>query len=88
MNLDELCRESCLTKDDVAHLEKTGLLRPTYSTGWDPAEVYYRPKLASWGKKLRFLLDEGWTLDEIKKWSKERWSWADPRVWPPPKPKI
>jgi hypothetical protein len=43
----------------------------------------FRPKLVSWAKKLAYLLDEGWMIDEIKQWSKERWSLADPKQWPP-----
>ena len=28
----------------------------------------YRPKLASWAKKLAYLLDHGWELVEVKHW--------------------
>lgn len=44
----------------------------------------YRPKLASWARKLAYLLGEGWTVEEIKRWSTERWTWPNPRLWPPP----
>jgi hypothetical protein len=42
-----------------------------------------RPKLVGWGKKLAYLLGEGWSVEEIKKWSKDRWKSGNPREWPP-----
>ena len=49
----------------------------------DTKNGLYRPKLAGWGKKLAYLLQEGWKIEEIKTWSKERWKTEKPRDWPP-----
>jgi len=43
------------------------------------------PLWVIWGKKLAYLLGEGWSVDEIKRWSKERWKSGNPRGWPPEK---
>jgi hypothetical protein len=42
----------------------------------------YRPKLASWGRKLAYLLDQGWSIEEIKTWAHDRWYTSNPRAWP------
>jgi hypothetical protein len=37
-------------------------------------------------KQHSFLvLCEGWKVEEIKRWSKERWKSGNPREWPPRK---
>ena len=77
----ELCQQARLATADLQRLEAVGLLRPTWV---EPPR--YRFKLLSWAKKLAYLLEQGWTLAEIQQWSKERWTWPDPRLWPPPKP--
>jgi hypothetical protein len=33
--------------------------------------------------KLPYLVGEGWEIDEIKQWSRERWKSGNPRMWPP-----
>ena len=76
-----LCQQAGLTTADLQRLEEVGLLQPTRV---DPPR--YRPKLLSWAKKLAYLIEQGWTLAEIQQWSKERWTWPNPRLWPPPKP--
>jgi hypothetical protein len=62
----ELIEQTGLIRKSLSSLENARLLVPD-------AENLYRPKLVGWGKKLAYLLDEGWIIDEIKKWSKERW---------------
>lgn len=81
LTLEELCRQAGLKLSDVYQLEAAGLLNPTRRN-----PVRYRPKLASWGKKLAYLLNAGWTTAEIQQWASERWTWPNPRLWPPPKP--
>lgn len=76
----ELCQQAGLQESDLQQLEAAGLLNPTRR---DPDQ--YRPKLVSWGKKLAYLLAAGWLVEEIKTWSQVRWSWPNPRIWPPPK---
>jgi hypothetical protein len=49
----------------------------------DTKESQYNPKLAVWGRKLAYLLREGWGIDEIKAWAKGRWKLENPRRWPP-----
>ena len=71
--------QSGLSETDLDRLEDARLLVP------DTKDGRHRPKLAGWGKKLAYLLDEGWEIDEIKRWSKERWKSKKPRVWPPNK---
>ena len=78
----ELCERSGLTADELAMLESAGLLRPTRTN----PEPLYRPKLGRWAQRLAYLLGEGWTLAEIKHWTRERWHTANPRAWPPEKP--
>jgi hypothetical protein len=73
----QLMEESGLTSSDLDLLEEARLLLP------DTKDERYRPKLAGWGRKLAYLIGEGWNLDEIKRWSKGRWSAFDPRQWPP-----
>lgn len=77
----ELCQQAGLKQIDLQLLEAAGLLNLTQR---DPDR--YRPKLVSWGKKLAYLLEAGWSIDEIKTWSQLRWSWPNPRIWPPPNP--
>lgn len=79
----ELCQQAGLKGSDLEQLEAAGLLTPTQQ---EPDR--YRPKLASWGKKLAYLLAAGWSMEEIKTWSQVRWSWPNPRIWPPPNPGI
>ena len=77
----EFCQRAGLQVSDLQQLEAAGLLNPTQH---EPDR--YRPKLVSWGKKLAYLLAVGWSVEEIKTWSQVRWSWPNPRIWPPPKP--
>ena len=77
----ELCEQSGLSLADLEALEIAGLLKPT-----NKVNRTYRLKLASWGKKLAYLLGDGWTTTDIQQWASERWTWPNPRVWPPPKP--
>ncbi|MCA9942039.1 MAG: MerR family transcriptional regulator [Anaerolineales bacterium] len=77
----ELCQQAGLKRSELQQLGTAGLLNPTQR---NPDR--YRPKLVSWGKKLAYLLEIGWEIDEIKTWSQERWAWPNPRIWPPPKP--
>lgn len=73
---DQLCEQSGLSKKDLERLETIRLLLPD-------KDDLYRPKLAGWGRKLAFLLDQGWDLNEIKAWAKGRWKTSNPRQWPP-----
>ena len=76
---DELCQQSGLTRENLRKLEDLRLFVP------DTKDGRYRPKLAGWGKKLAFLLDDGWKIEEIHQWSKERWESENPREFPPKK---
>src|SRR4051812_41125559 len=82
LSASELCARSGLSQLQLEALEDVGLLLPTYLR----PEPSYRPKLAVWGCKLAYLLNSGWTLDELKLWSRARWNTANPRQWPPPRP--
>ena len=77
LTADKLCDWSGLTADGLAMLESASLLRPTRT--WP--EPLFRPKLASWARKLAYLLDTGWTLTEIKRWTRSK-----PNAWPPENP--
>ena len=79
LTANELCKQSGLRPDDLSKLEATRLLLP------DTKDRRYRPKLASWGRKLAYLLQEGWKIEEIQAWVKGRWKTANPRQWPPRK---
>lgn len=75
----QLIEQTGLSSESLISLENARLLVPD-------VEGLYRPKLAGWGKKLAYLLlNNGWSVGEIKQWSKERWSNSDPRKWPPDK---
>jgi hypothetical protein len=77
LTADEICQKSGLSHNDIEDLEEARILMP------DTKDRLYRPKLASWARKLSYLLDEGWETLEIKAWVKGRWSTSDPRHWPP-----
>jgi len=77
LSQDGLCQQSGLTVENLRKLEEVRLLVP------DTQDGRYRPKLAGWGKRLAYLLGEGWTVEEIKRLSKERWKSKNPRKWPP-----
>ncbi|MBN1304960.1 MAG: hypothetical protein JXA13_11040 [Anaerolineales bacterium] len=77
LTAEALCSQSELSPEDLKQLETARLLVP------DTKDGRYRPKLAGWGKKLAYLLEEGWTVEEIKGWSKVRWRSDNPRQWPP-----
>jgi hypothetical protein len=79
LSADELCQQSGLDPGNLSKLREARLLLPDTKNG------RYRPKLAGWGKKMAFLLQEGWGIDEIKAWSKERWKTENPKDWPPVK---
>jgi hypothetical protein len=76
---EQLLEQSGLSEEELCLLEDMRLLVP------DTKDGRYRPKLVGWGKKLGYLLGEGWTNEEIKNWSKERWKSGNPREWPPKK---
>ena len=82
LTAEELCQQSGMTNDNLKELEEARLLNP------DTQDGRYRPKLAGWGKKLSYLLKEGWEIEAIKRWSKERWKTGNPRKWPPETPVI
>jgi hypothetical protein len=71
-----ICKRSGLSPADLAALNDSRLLLP------DRGDLY-RPKLASWAGKLAYLLRAGWSLTEIKAWTRGRWQTPDPRRWPP-----
>ncbi len=77
----QLIEQTGLSTESLSLLENARLLVPD-------AEGLFRPKLVGWGGKLAYLLDEGWSIDEIKKWSKERWDQDNPRQWPPKREKF
>jgi hypothetical protein len=74
---EQLLEGSGLREAELCRLEDVRLLVP------DTKDGRYRPKLVGWGKKLAYLLREGWTVDDIKRWSRERWKSGNPRKWPP-----
>ena len=71
-----ICERSGLSPADLAALNDSRLLLPDHGN-------LYRPKLASWAGKLAYLLRAGWSLAEIKSWSRGRWQTSNPRQWPP-----
>jgi hypothetical protein len=73
----DLGKQSGLTPEALARLETARLLLP------DTKDGRYRPKLAGWGRKLAYLISQGWSIDEIQRWAKGRWLNPDPRKWPP-----
>ena len=60
LTVEQLCEQSGLNEGDLRRLEEARLLVP------DSPDGRYRPKLAGWGKKLAYLLGEGWEVGEIK----------------------
>jgi len=74
---EELCTQSGLTATQYEALVAARLLVP------EGEGRYFRRKLVSWAKKLAHLLNEGWSMAEIKRWSRERWQTGNPRQWPP-----
>lgn len=80
LTADKLCKQSGLDPEDLSRLETARLLLP------DTKDGRYRPKLADWGRKLAYLLqEERWQIEEIQAWAKGRWNSKDPRQWPPAK---
>lgn len=79
LTADELCQQAGLTPTQFKALAAARLITP------DGAGRYYRKKLVGWAKKLAYLLNEGWSVAEIKCWSRERWHTGNPRQWPPTK---
>ena len=67
LTAEELCQQSGLTEEELDMLKKYRLLVPDTKNG------RYRPKLVGRGKKLKDKLSNGWTCEEIKTWTKERW---------------
>jgi len=72
----ELCERSELRPSALEQLASARLLLPDY-------QGKYRPKLVGWAAKLAYLLAEGWSLAEIRAWSRGRWSTSNPRQFPP-----
>jgi hypothetical protein len=54
LTADELCQQSGLDPGNLSKLREARLLLP------DTKDGRYRLKLAGWGKKLAYLLREGW----------------------------
>ncbi len=77
LNQMELCYWSRLGQGELAKLHEARLLVP------DRKDGRYRPKLVLWAEKLKYLLDEGWTIPEIKSWARGRFTTGEPNVWPP-----
>lgn len=65
-----ICDHSGLTASQLGDLKAARLLVPDH-------EDRYRPKLAGWAKKLGGLLQKGWSVQEIKAWTKTRWNKPD-----------
>jgi len=82
LTAEQMQEQSGLSEVDLDRLEDARLLVP------DTKDGRYRPKLTGWGKKLAYLLGEGWDVFEIKRWSKDRWKLKNPREWPPLPSKI
>ena len=76
---EELCAASGLSRADLWELEAARLLLPT-QTNPTPR---YRSRLVNWARKLAYLRQQGWALEEIDAWARGRWESADPRQWPP-----
>jgi len=64
---EELSRQSGLSLEEIDKLKEYRLLVP------DTINGKYRPKLVGWSKKLKNKLIIGWTYEEIKEWTRERW---------------
>lgn len=64
---DELSRQSGLSLEEIDKLKEYRLLVP------DTINGRYRPKLVGWSKKLKEKLLMGWSCEQIKEWTKERW---------------
>jgi len=79
LTVDELCRQSGLTLEDLSQLQEIRLLVP------DTADGRYRPKLVGWARKLHYLHSDGWELREIKRWAGGRFKTDNPKQWPPDK---
>lgn len=67
LNIDELCRQSGLTKGELEKFNEYRLLTP------DTKDGKYRHKLVGWSKKLKKKLNQGQSYDVIKNWTRERW---------------
>jgi hypothetical protein len=76
LTASDLCAQSDLTQDNLSQLAVARLLLPDH-------DEKYRPKLAGWARKLSYLLGEGWTIDELRTWSRGRWMTTNPRQFPP-----
>ena len=72
LNPGELCYWSKLTLEELIQLYEARLLVP------DRKDGKYRPKLVHWAEKLKYLLDEGWTIPEIKAWAAGRFKTGKP----------
>ena len=77
LDLGQLCLWSGLTYEEQAILHDARLLVP------DRKDGLYRPKLVLWAEKLKYLLDEGWTIPEIKAWAAGRFKAGKPYIYPP-----
>jgi hypothetical protein len=77
LSADELCRKCKLSRANLSKLQEARLLLQ------DTTDGRYRPKLVGWGRKLAYLLQKGWSIEEIQAWSKERWKSKNPKQWPP-----
>ena len=76
LTVDQLCSQSGLSLKALEQLSAIRLLVPDQ-------DGKFRPKLVKWAEKLAYLLDQGWQLDEIKRWAKGRFLTEDPKKWPP-----
>lgn len=73
LTASELCERTGLLREDLAALAEAALLTPS-------ASGRYKPRNLLWACKLANLLGEGWTVQEIKAWTRRRWSQSDPRA--------
>jgi len=76
LTADHLCSLSGISFDILIDLQAVGLIRPN-------AHGLYRYNLVRWAERCHYLLQQGWTVEEIKRWTQERWSAPNPQEWPP-----
>lgn len=84
LSREALAEEGGLTLEQLALLEEARLLVPRR----EKTSPHYEPKNVRWAGKLAYLLCQGWSIEEIRHWTKERWKSFDPRRWPPQRPII
>jgi len=65
--------ETALQERSGLNQEQLAALKAARLLVVDTPDGRYRPKLAGWARKLAELLADGWSVEEIKRWAKERW---------------